>query len=81
MSVELVLLRESLLAEMALVRFIPSVNPLVILEVRALDETPVAQVTLIGPDTRHAGVVIALALLVAEDLTAHVALVSFRDAW
>lgn len=81
MSVELILLWESLLTKVALVRFIPSMNSLVILEVRTFDEALVAKGTLIGLNASYTGVVIAFALLVAEDLTARIALVFFWDAW
>lgn len=79
-SVEFVLLWKGLLAEGALVRPVSPMNSLVILEVRALDETPVAEGALVRPDARDAGVVVTFALLVAEDLTARVALVPLRIA-
>lgn len=80
-SIEFILLWESLLTEIAFVRFIPSMYSLMILEVRTFDETLVAKGTLIGLNAGYTGIVIAFALLVAEDLTTHIALVFFWDAW
>lgn len=81
MSVELVLLWESFLTEIAFVWFVSSVDSLMIFEVRTFDEALVAKGALIGLDTGYTGIVIAFALLVAEDLTAHIALVFFWGAW
>lgn len=77
MSVEFVLLRKSLFAKGALVRSVSAVNPLVVLEVRTFDEAAIAESALIRPNARHTGIVVAFALFVAKDLTAHIAFVSF----
>lgn len=80
-SVELVLLRKRLFAQIAFIWLVSFVNSLVVLEVRAFDERLVAESTLVRLDACHASVVIALAFLVSKDLTAHVALVPFRITW
>lgn len=78
MSIEFVLLRESLLAKSTFIWLISTVNSLVIFKVRTFNEASVAVFALVRLDARHAGIVIAFALLIAEDLAARVTLVSFR---
>lgn len=78
--VEFVLLRKSFFAKSALVRSVPAVNSLMILEVRTFDETSVTEGTLIRFDPCHTGIMIAFALLIAENLMAYIALVLFRVA-
>lgn len=55
-------------------------NSFMIFKVRPFDEALVAKGTLIGPDACYTGIVITFALLIAEDLTAHIALVLFWNA-
>lgn len=81
MSIEFILLRESLFTEIAFVWLISSMNSFMIFEMRPFDETLVTKGTLIGLDTCYTGIMITFAFLVAEDLTTHIALVLFWNAW
>lgn len=81
MSIELILLWKSLLTEVALVWLISSMNSLMIFEVRTFDEALVAKGTLIRSDACYTSIMIAFALLVAENLIAYITLVLFWGAW
>lgn len=75
MSVKLILLGKSLLTELAFIWPVSTMDSLMVLKVRTFNEAPVTDGAPIRLDACHASVMVTLALLVAEDLTACVTLV------